>query len=116
MVLACAVPRHSTHGGARVPKVFPPPATYQADPDHPLRWGVVGTGNIAHTVMSDLLLLPDARLVAVCSRSADRGSAYASELSVPAGRQRPEVTVHQDLSEMLAEIDVLYVATPHAMH
>ncbi len=99
-----------------MPKVFPAPATYQADLDHPLRWGVIGTGNIAHTVMSDLLLVPDAQLVAVCSRSAERGSAYAPGLTVPPGQAVPDVAVYGQLSDMLPVIDVLYVATPHAMH
>ena len=99
-----------------MPKVFSPPAAYQADLDHPLRWGVVGTGNIAHTVMSDLLLIPDAQLVGVCSRSAERGRAYAADLTVPPGQAPPEVRAYQQLSEMLAVVDVIYVATPHAVH
>lgn len=92
------------------------PATYVAQPARPLRWGVVGTGSIAHTVMSDLLLLPDAELVAVCSRSAQRGGDYADGLTMVSGRSRPHLAVHTNLEEMLPEIDVLYVATPHAAH
>ncbi len=92
------------------------PATYSAVPGRPLRWGVVGTGSIAHTVMSDLSLLPDAELVAVCSRSAERGAAFAQGLSLPAGGRPPAPAVFQDLADMLPEIDVLYVATPHGVH
>lgn len=92
------------------------PATYSAVPDHPLRWGVVGTGGIAHTVMSDLLMVPDAELAAVCSRSADRGAAFADGLSLPVGGERPDPAVYERLTDMLPEIDVLYVATPHGVH
>ncbi|MET3803352.1 putative dehydrogenase [Nakamurella sp. UYEF19] len=95
---------------------YAPPATYVAEREHPLRWGVVGTGGIAHTVMSDLLLLPDAELVAVCSRSAERGAAYAAGLTIPDEGSRPAITVYSVLADMLPEIDVLYVATPHAVH
>jgi predicted dehydrogenase len=92
------------------------PADYVPDAARPLRWGVVGTGGIARTVMSDLLLLPDARLTAVCSRSADRAAAYAGELTVPEGLERPRPALYTDLEAMLPEIDVLYVATPHSVH
>lgn len=99
-----------------MPKTYPPSLTYLPDLDRPLRWGVVGTGGIATKVMSDLLLVPDATLAAVCSRSAERGAAYASGLTVPAGQPRPEPAVFQRLDDMLPQIDVLYVATPHAVH
>jgi predicted dehydrogenase len=80
------------------------------------RWGVVGTGGIAHTVMSDLLLVPEAELVGVCSRTADRAQAFAAELTVPDGVPRPTPRAYTDLAEMLPDIDVLYVATPHLVH
>jgi predicted dehydrogenase len=92
------------------------PADYVADVSRPLRWGVVGTGGIARKVMSDLLLLPDARLTAVCSRSAERGAGYADQLTVPAGRERPRPAVYTSVEDMLPDIDVLYVATPHSVH
>ncbi|WP_426561316.1 Gfo/Idh/MocA family protein [Angustibacter sp. McL0619] len=81
-----------------------------------LRWGVVGTGTIARRVMSDLLRLPDAELVAVASRSAERGQAFAADLLVPEGGQRPTLAVFEQVADMLPEIDVLYVATPHPFH
>lgn len=95
---------------------YPRPADYVADTSRPLRWGVVGTGAIARTVMSDLLLLPDARLTAVCSRSAGRAAAYAAELTVPDGRERPRPGTYTSVEDMLPDIDVLYVATPHSVH
>lgn len=80
-----------------------------------LRWGVVGTGRIARTVMSDLLLVPGADLVGVCSRDADRAAGFAAGLTVPEGRTTAP-TAFTDLGSMISEIDVLYVATPHLQH
>ena len=99
-----------------MPRSFPLPAEYVPDLGRPLRWGVVGTGGIAQTVMSDLMLVPDAELVGVLSRTAERGAALAGELAVPYDRERPTPAVFQDINEMLPEIDILYVATPHAQH
>jgi len=99
-----------------MPRSFAPPAEYIPDLDRPLRWGVVGTGSIAQIVMSDLMLVPDAELVGVCSRTAERGAALAATLAVPHDRPRPTPTVFLDIDDMLPEIDVLYVATPHAQH
>lgn len=92
------------------------PAPYELDTSRPLRWGVVGTGGIARKVMSDLLLIRDAQLVAVCSRSVERGAAFADGLALPPGTARPELTVFDSLDDMLPDIDVLYVATPHGVH
>ena len=99
-----------------MPRSFPIPAEYVPDLEHPLRWGVVGTGTIAQIVMSDLMLVPDAHLVGVCSRTVERGAALGASLDVPNGRPRPTLAVFQDIADMLPEIDVLYVATPHAQH
>ncbi|MTD14862.1 gfo/Idh/MocA family oxidoreductase [Nakamurella sp. YIM 132087] len=82
----------------------------------PLRWGVVGPGRIGRTVMSELLLLPDAELTAVCSRSRDRAAAFAADLEVPEGRQRPEPVTVTSVEELLPLVDVVYVATPHLQH
>ena len=80
-----------------------------------LRWGVVGTGRIAGTVMSDLQLVPEAELVGVCSRDADRAGRFAASLTGPQDH-RPSPTAYTDLGSMLGDIDVLYVATPHLQH
>jgi predicted dehydrogenase len=68
-----------------------------------IRWGIVGPGRIAENVVG-------ARPVAVASRSLPRAEAFA-------GRHGLE-RAYGSYREILAdpEVDVLYVATPHAQH
>lgn len=75
-----------------------------------IRWGVVSTGNIAHTVTSDLMLLEGSELAAVSSRDLSRAEAFAAEF----GGARAYASVH----ELVAadDVDVVYIATPHAQH
>ncbi|MGH7058541.1 MAG: Gfo/Idh/MocA family protein, partial [Acetobacteraceae bacterium] len=75
-----------------------------------VRWGIIGTGNIAHAFVRGLAEAPGARAAAVASRSADGAEAFSAELA----GQRSHASY-----EALAEdpqIDVVYVATPHADH
>jgi predicted dehydrogenase len=76
----------------------------------PLRWGIVSTGGIAHTMAADIQLLADARLMAVSSRSALRARAFADEFGVE--------RAYGSVGDLLADddVDVVYVATPHAQH
>lgn len=85
-----------------------------------LRWGVVATGGIAHTVTSDLALLEDAVLHAVSSRSQKSAEAFAAEFGFatsyydggPTGQGASGyVQLVQDPA-----VDVVYIATPHAQH
>lgn len=76
----------------------------------PIRWGILGTGKIAHAFASALRLLPDAQLVAVGSRSADSAGSFADLYDVPH---------RHDTYESLArdpEVDVVYIASPHSHH
>ena len=74
------------------------------------RWGVVGTGRIAGRFADAMADVADGTIVAVASREIQRADAYADRYGVPkrsAGRD-----------DLLADpdVDVVYVATPHAMH
>lgn len=90
-----------------------------------IRWGVVGTGRIASIVVSDLTLLPDSILQAVSSRTQAGAEAFAARHGFPAayGDQICEdATVaagttpgYRRLLED-ANVDIVYVATPHASH
>lgn len=72
-----------------------------------LRWGVAGTGRMADAFLADLALAPEAELVAVGSRTAERAASYAAEHDATG-------LTYADL--VAADLDVLYVATPHPQH
>ena len=75
-----------------------------------LRWGILAPGNIARRFATDLKQLPDAALVAVGSRSAERASAFAKEH----GAQRAYGSYRELVSD--ADVDAIYVASPHPFH
>jgi predicted dehydrogenase len=76
----------------------------------PLRWGILGTGGIAHTFASDLTLIDEGVVVAVGSRSQTTADAFADEFDIPHR--------HGSYEDLVAdpEVDVVYVGTPHPMH
>jgi dihydrodiol dehydrogenase / D-xylose 1-dehydrogenase (NADP) len=75
-----------------------------------IRWGIWGTGAIAHAVVSDLRLANGALLHAVASRTGKHAKAFAFEHGV--GRW------YEGLESLLndMEVDVVYVATPNHCH
>lgn len=76
----------------------------------PIRWGIAGTGVIAHAFAFDLALLPDAELVAVGSRSQASADSFADGYGIPhryAGYDELAADPH---------IDAVYVAVPHTRH
>ncbi len=80
-----------------------------ADRESALRWAIIGTGAISHHIAQDVTGLPGAELVAVASRDARRAGEFA----------RLHGAAHAgSLSEVLGlgEVDVVYIATPHATH
>jgi predicted dehydrogenase len=72
-------------------------------------WGILGPGRIARSFAADLLVVPDARLVASGSRDEQRAAAFAAEYG---GR------AHGSYEALVndPEVDVVYVATPHVAH
>jgi predicted dehydrogenase len=75
-----------------------------------VRWGILGTGGIASTFAADLPLVSGAELAAVGSRT----SAAAATFAERHGFARS----HGSWAELAADpdVDVVYVATPHAFH
>ncbi|MFF9864165.1 Gfo/Idh/MocA family protein [Streptomyces sp. NPDC013953] len=75
-----------------------------------VRWGVLATGGIAAAFTADLLRMPDAEVVAVASRSAASAKAFAERFGIP--------RAYGDWASLAADedVDVVYVATPHAAH
>jgi predicted dehydrogenase len=76
----------------------------------PIRWGILGTGDIAGQFAADLLLLPEARIQAVGSRSQAKSDAFGDAYGIP--------NRHASYEALAAdpEVDIIYIATPHAMH
>lgn len=74
------------------------------------RWGILGTGNIAHQFARGLGTLPDAELVAVGSRYAETARARAETF----GTKR----AHGSYEALAADpdVEVVYIATPHTLH
>jgi len=75
-----------------------------------IRWGILGTGNIANLVASDLQLLPDAEIAAVGSRAQERADAFGDAFGVPQRFDSYEALVTK------ADVDVVHVASPHPYH
>jgi predicted dehydrogenase len=75
-----------------------------------VRWGILATGGIAAAFTADLVDLPDAEVVAVASRTQDSAKAFAERFGIP--------RAYGDWSELAMDddVDVVYVATPHAAH
>jgi predicted dehydrogenase len=76
----------------------------------PIRWGILGTGNIAHKFAEGLAVLPDAVLVAVGSRTPETAEAFARRYGVP--------NVHASYESLAQDpqVDVVYISTPHPLH
>jgi len=73
-----------------------------------IRWGVIGTGGIARAFARDLKLAPGHHFVAVGSRSIEKADDFATQFNC-LGLGSYEALVD-------ADIDAVYVATPHPMH
>lgn len=78
--------------------------------DHPVRWGIIGPGNIARQFAKGLAATPGASLVAVASRSHERAAAFAAAHGGP--------RAYGSQAELAADpgVDAVYIATPHPQH
>ncbi|MBA4864793.1 Gfo/Idh/MocA family oxidoreductase [Streptomyces sp. PSKA54] len=76
----------------------------------PVRWGILATGGIAAAFTADLLDLPDAEVVAVASRTDASAKAFAERFGIPRAYGSWGALAED------AEVDVVYVATPHSAH
>ncbi|MFI8531935.1 Gfo/Idh/MocA family protein [Streptomyces aquilus] len=75
-----------------------------------VRWGILATGGIAAAFTADLVDLPDAEVVAVASRSEESARAFAERFGIE------RAYGHWGALAEDADIDVVYVATPHSAH
>jgi predicted dehydrogenase len=76
----------------------------------PVRWGILGTGGIAGTFVTDLRLAASGVAVAVGSRSQGSADRFADRFGI-ANRHGSYASLAAD-----PDVDVIYVATPHPMH
>jgi len=76
----------------------------------PLGWGLIGTGGIAQSFAADLMYSESGRAAAVGSRHMDSANRFADRLNIPNRHDSYEALVAD------ADVDVVYVATPHPMH
>ncbi len=75
-----------------------------------LRWGVIGTGWIAGYFVDALHKHTGQRVSVVAARDAERTEAFAAAHGIERVLTPPEAVFD------LADIDVVYIATPHASH
>ena len=75
-----------------------------------LRWGILGTGNIARQFSDGVKAAPRSVLEAVGSRSTESASAFASAHNIPAA--------HGSYEALLADprVDAVYISLPNSLH
>lgn len=75
----------------------------------PIRWGILGTGNIAHKLANAVQYDWDSQLVACASRTPGKAQAFAEHYGIDAHDQYEALLARED-------IDVVYIATTHNAH
>ncbi|WP_053971952.1 Gfo/Idh/MocA family protein [Mangrovimonas sp. ST2L15] len=75
-----------------------------------INWGIIGLGKIAHKFATDLVTLPNTKLLGVASRSHDKAVDFGKKF----GAQKTYGS-YEDLAND-PEIDAVYIATPHVFH
>src|SRR3954467_3337328 len=75
-----------------------------------IRWGILGAGNIANKFASDLSLVEDAEVTGIASRDRAKAEEFATRHRIP--------NIHNSYESLAAsaDVDVIYVATPHGFH
>lgn len=73
-------------------------------------FAILGLGGIARKFATDLALIPDAKLVAVGSRSQERAEAFAKDFGAEYAAGSYETTFDGP------RVDAVYIATPHVSH
>ncbi|MGY6276695.1 Gfo/Idh/MocA family protein [Methylomonas sp. MgM2] len=75
-----------------------------------IRWGIVGTGWMARRFAITLNALDEASIVAVCSQDRARAESFKAQFGIE--------KCYVDTADLVndAELDVIYVATPHTLH
>lgn len=75
-----------------------------------INWGIIGTGNIAHSVLPALQSLEKAQVLACAARDLEKAKVFASEFNI----NRAYGSYDELLSDR--DIQIVYIATPHMNH
>ena len=87
---------------------------FATPPDEPanriVRWGIVGTGQIARQFAADLQHVPAARITSVYSRSVEKAEQFRSEFNAE--------RTYTDFEAFISDptLDIVYIATPNSQH
>lgn len=75
-----------------------------------IRWGIVGAGRIAHTFAQDMPATGNGIVQAVAARRGEAAGSFAAQYGI--------ATAHEGYDALYADanVDAVYVATPHSMH
>jgi predicted dehydrogenase len=92
------------------PSWFPEVAVTPLRGGPALRWGILAPGGIAEDFASTVLANTDQQIVAVASRSPERGGRFA--------RRHGIERVHASYEALVSDhdVDIVYVAAPHSEH
>jgi predicted dehydrogenase len=74
-----------------------------------MKYGIIGTGWIAESFIAGVRLKTDSEIVAVYSRTAEKGGEFAQRNSIPAIYTNLDIFLESDM-------DAVYIASPNVMH
>ena len=75
-----------------------------------VKWGIVGTGNIANQFAQGLQLVEHAEIHAVASRSLNSAKVFAQSFDIPKAYGS-----YEDMAKD-HDLDIIYIGTPHPQH
>lgn len=75
-----------------------------------ISWGILGTGFMAKMFAEDFSYVRDGKIMAVASRTKDKADQFSQEFSIPEAYEGYENLLKN------ANVDVVYIATPHSLH
>ncbi|KQT16690.1 hypothetical protein ASG31_09875 [Chryseobacterium sp. Leaf404] len=75
-----------------------------------IRWGILGTGTIAHKFAADLKYVEGAELAAAGSRSPEKAENFCRDFDIPFSFGSYQALAESNL------VDIIYIATPHSLH
>ena len=77
---------------------------------HRLRWGIIGAGNIAGSLVEAMKQTDSGEVLAVASRNTEKARSFADRNGIPNAYGRYEDLLGDP------EIDAVYITTPHPLH